>query len=204
MTLLIVSILFLGLFAGVSIWLLTRRKRVQVDNYSSFSETFGALDKADLESLWKNAKHETFSKGMKVFSQGDTVDRCYMILSGKINIIKDSDELGEGILLAEIGAGDIFGEFSYAGTTNDNRRMAHAKAQKTTKCISLSSEQMEQVIRQSAGPDQPSSVLAQLRSMAVGRSEENQTTLGWARVFRDPVYGAFKDPDYVPNSQNKL
>jgi CRP-like cAMP-binding protein len=74
-------------------------------------------------------ERKVFYAGAKIFSEGDSGDRAYLIQDGQIEIIKN------GMTLATIGRGEIFGEMALV---DDQPRMAGARALADTACIIIS------------------------------------------------------------------
>lgn len=62
--------------------------------------------------------HEHFEPGQVIFRQGDLGDRIYIITSGKVEVIRQEDE--RLIHLAELGAGEYFGEMAILNQTTRN------------------------------------------------------------------------------------
>lgn len=70
--------------------------------------------------------HEHFEPGQVIFRQGDLGDRIYIITSGKAEVVRQEDE--RLIHLAELGAGEYFGEMAilYQTTRNATVRCTEA------------------------------------------------------------------------------
>jgi NADH dehydrogenase len=62
--------------------------------------------------------HEHFEPGQEVFRQGDIGDRIYIITGGKAEVIRHEGELA--IRLAELSAGEYFGEMALLNQTTRN------------------------------------------------------------------------------------
>ena len=70
------------------------------------------LDKCALEEFLKSSKvtHKKYASGEMIFHEGDVPNKLYLLMEGKVNILKDT-YLGRQLVLGEISkAGDIFGE----------------------------------------------------------------------------------------------
>jgi CRP/FNR family transcriptional regulator len=72
---------------------------------------FAALDAESAETLEKVLTSRTVSRGHIVFKEGDTGDRLFIVLEGKIKIYRASAD-GRENLIALLGAGEMFGELS--------------------------------------------------------------------------------------------
>ena len=71
-------------------------------------------------------ERKVFYAGAKIFNEGDSGDRAYLIQDGQIEIIK------HGMTIATIGKGELFGEMALV---DDQPRMASAKALTDASCI---------------------------------------------------------------------
>jgi Predicted membrane protein len=83
---------------------------------------FAALDDAAVEELCALLSSAEFEAGKQLFDVGDAGDAMYLIESGRVRIgVTDAD--GRDVTLAELGAGDFFGEMAIV---NDQGRSANA------------------------------------------------------------------------------
>ena len=62
-----------------------------------------------------------FAAGDEIFAEGDPAEDAFVIDSGEVDIVKEVD--GEPVVLARLGAGEIFGEM---GLVDDKPRSATA------------------------------------------------------------------------------
>jgi CRP-like cAMP-binding protein len=76
-------------------------------------------------------ERKVFYAGVKIFNEGDSGDRAYLIQDGQVEIIK------HGMTIATIGKGELFGEMALV---DDQPRMASAKALTDVSCIIISRE----------------------------------------------------------------
>ncbi|RAU21792.1 cAMP-binding protein [Paramagnetospirillum kuznetsovii] len=74
-------------------------------------------------------ERKVFYAGAKIFNEGDSGDRAYLIQDGQVEIIK------HGMTIATIGKGELFGEMALV---DDQPRMASAKALSDVSCIVIS------------------------------------------------------------------
>ncbi len=77
---------------------------------------FTGIEPSQLEALLSclSANVVRYEKGQTVFCSGETIDRFGIVLSGEVQVIQD-DYYGNRSILAQIGAGNLFGEsFAYA------------------------------------------------------------------------------------------
>ena len=74
---------------------------------------FLALDEEASVALRASMVEIDFARGQVVFSEGDTGDRLYVIVDGKIKLGTSSSD-GRESLLAILGPGEMFGEIGRA------------------------------------------------------------------------------------------
>lgn len=72
---------------------------------------FQELDKNELEKVHKHVFEQSVKKDSVLFAEGMPGELLYVIISGCVEIIKDTKNIGK-IVLATIGANDIVGEMS--------------------------------------------------------------------------------------------
>jgi CRP/FNR family transcriptional regulator, cyclic AMP receptor protein len=70
-------------------------------------QIFQPLSNEDLHNLSTLLKLERFARGLPILKKGDVVDHLHVILSGRVAVINK-----DGVTLAEIGKGAVFGEMS--------------------------------------------------------------------------------------------
>jgi CRP/FNR family transcriptional regulator len=93
---------------------------------------FDGLTPTEIEELAKVAVPRTYQAGQVVFREGDQGDTCFIVKSGAVKIARE--HLGRTIALAELRAGDMFGELSMFG---GEVRSATAQALEDTAAIAL-------------------------------------------------------------------
>ena len=72
---------------------------------------FAALDESTAELLGGALTTRTVDRGHIVFNEGDTGDRLFIVLDGKVKISRSAVD-GRENLLAVLGPGEMFGELS--------------------------------------------------------------------------------------------
>ena len=98
-------------------------------------DLFSGLRKKDLTSLAKSCVERSYKAGQTLVKQGDSGVGLYMIVSGKVKILKETIN-GETLEIAVQGPGDFFGEM----TVLDNApRSASVIAIENTECLLLTS-----------------------------------------------------------------
>ena len=98
---------------------------------------FANTSEKSLESMIKSAVEKTVSPGDKLVQEGQGGVGFYLILDGKVDVIKD------GKKLAELETGNFFGEL---GVIDGQSRTADVVAVTETKCWILSQWAMKSVI----------------------------------------------------------
>ncbi|ACZ00368.1 Crp/Fnr family transcriptional regulator [Thermomonospora curvata] len=72
---------------------------------------FEALDEQGAKALRANVTEVRLSRGQTLFNEGETGDRLYVVLEGKIKLTRTSND-GRENLLSVLGPGEMFGELS--------------------------------------------------------------------------------------------
>jgi CRP/FNR family transcriptional regulator len=83
----------------------------QIDDVLSETPLFEALSEDDAEALRLGVIDVQLDRGQRLFSEGDTGDKLYIILAGKIKLTKAAPD-GRENLLSVHGPGEMFGELS--------------------------------------------------------------------------------------------
>lgn len=77
---------------------------------------------------------KVFPIGEKIFRDGDSGSRAYIVQSGSVDIVKEIN--GEDVVVGTVGPGGIFGEMALI---DDEPRMASAIVSDTCVCIVITS-----------------------------------------------------------------
>lgn len=72
-------------------------------------DLFSELTPEELAAVAQVAQVHKFPRDTVVFDTGDAADAVYVVASGKVNIVVTSSE-GKELILAVLGAGQVFGE----------------------------------------------------------------------------------------------
>jgi CRP/FNR family transcriptional regulator len=118
--------------------------RVVADDqvYLSLSALFQNLARADLEGLARSARERHVPKGGFFFHQGDPTPEVYMLMSGKVKIVRtDSD--GRSVILRLVSAMEPFGERGVLGGTT---RLGSAQALEDARALVWDAPTMLQAI----------------------------------------------------------
>ena len=129
--------------------------------------------------LAQHGTEYTFEPGYTILRQNESGNQVYVLLSGRVRVLEDSDEPPRGeTVIAELGAGEIFGEM--AGLL-ERPRSATVVAIEQTRCLSLPAADFIGVLK--ASPDFAVSLLRVLAA----RIYETDRRL--ARYAPDPLTG---------------
>lgn len=86
---------------------------------------FAALEQAHLDAVGALAQEERYPKGAVLFAEGDTGDKFFFLLKGKVRISQIVDGVGEEAL-AILEEGDYFGEMALIlGVPRSAHAIAH-------------------------------------------------------------------------------
>jgi len=116
---------------------------------------FADLPDDDLERLCALVTEEQLSAEEALFTEGDIGDKAYVIISGEIEILKESG--GRTVLLAQRREGEVIGEMSLLDQTP---RFASGKASTDCKLLAITHENLEHLLDTS-----PSAARVMLRTI---------------------------------------
>jgi CRP/FNR family transcriptional regulator len=103
---------------------------------------FADLSERDLEQLAQVAVPRTYEAGEAVFREGDSGDTCYVVREGSVRVTRRHSD-GRVITLAELQAGDIFGELAMFG---GETRSASVEALAQTRALAILSGDMRRIM----------------------------------------------------------
>lgn len=84
------------------------------------------LDGYEKISSILKGKSKTFKTGEHIFFEGDSGDCIYLIESGSVEVMLDDPEFGDGLVLALLHKGEIFGEMSLFSDTRTRSAVVKA------------------------------------------------------------------------------
>jgi CRP/FNR family transcriptional regulator, cyclic AMP receptor protein len=103
---------------------------------------FETLLEPELAKIERIGRSENAAKDAVIFKEGDTGDRCYIILKGEVRISKFIPNIGEEAL-AVLKPGDYFGEMALI----DNfPRSAHAIANSDSELYSINKTELDKIL----------------------------------------------------------
>jgi signal transduction histidine kinase/predicted CoA-binding protein len=105
---------------------------------------FAGLPEEDLNRLCEMVEEVHLPAGSDLFTEGSQGDRAYIIKSGQIEIVKQSE--GREILLAVRQPGEVIGEMSLLEATPRN---ASGRAQTDSVLLAITHEQLNQLLNTS-------------------------------------------------------
>lgn len=109
---------------------------------TSPGKLFAGLTAQQLDAAETVGQLQEFAKGQSVFQEGEPGDCMYVVLSGSVDITKNT-ESGRRQSLSNVGVGDFFGEMSIIDA---QPRSAHAIAQEPTILRALRREELDQLL----------------------------------------------------------
>jgi len=137
---------------------------------------FMGLSEADLEHLCEMVSEVHFPAGTELFPEGSPGDRAYVIKSGQLEILKDSN--GRRVLLAVRQAGEVIGEMSLLESAP---RFATVRARKDCVLLEILHTDLDHLLNTSpsAAKAMLHTITARLRSSeTVLRQSEKMAQLG--------------------------
>lgn len=139
---------------------------MDVYNFLRKVQLFKDLPDKDLEELCRNVKEEKLPANSILFTEGEIGDRAYVIISGEIEITKESG--GREVLLATKYSGDVIGEMSLL---EQSPRFASGRTLTECTLITISHKNLESLM------DTNPSVARVLLSMITTRLRSTELVL---------------------------
>lgn len=103
---------------------------------------FGELDREALEEIAGRAVQRKYRKGTVLFVQGETGERCFVIVSGTVKISAYNPD-GREATLAVLGPGDVCGELALFGQPE---RSADATAIEDAELLSIDAKSLNEAV----------------------------------------------------------
>jgi CRP/FNR family transcriptional regulator len=104
---------------------------------------FASLTREDIDALAGSAITVRLEPGETVFEEGDAGDRCFVVQSGAVKVLR---RIGDGrrITLARLGPGSVFGELALF---EGDRRSATVQAAEESIVVSLAGAEVGEALR---------------------------------------------------------
>ncbi|MBF0554031.1 MAG: protein kinase [Nitrospirae bacterium] len=96
---------------------------------------FSDFTEAEMLKLFSLSGKKIYRKGAVIYKEAAIDDRMYIIIAGRVKLLKKSSDDGKVTLLKELKNGDCFGEL---GFLNNSPRYAAAVTETDTVCILIS------------------------------------------------------------------
>ena len=106
---------------------------VDISDFLAHVPIFSELTKADLAQLAGQVEHSSFQAGEDIIKEGDRDSRMFIIVTGRVEVIKGRGQRNEK-LLAAFGPYDYFGEMALI---DDLVRSATVRASDDTEVLSI-------------------------------------------------------------------
>lgn len=103
---------------------------------------FHGLKPAALQLLAAISTEESYAKGSYLFRHGDSGERMYLILEGKVRISRNVSGVGEEAL-AVLGPGEVFGEMALL---DESPRSADAIVHEKCRLLSISKDAFDDLL----------------------------------------------------------
>lgn len=76
------------------------------------SPLFSSIGRAGLRRMIEVFEVETVPKGARLIEQGSPGAEAYIVARGELDVLREPEDGGEGVVLARLGSGAIFGEMA--------------------------------------------------------------------------------------------
>jgi CRP-like cAMP-binding protein len=107
-------------------------------------ELFASLKQLALERIGAIAHEEIHAGGASIFQHGDVGDKLYLILEGKVRIVRQIPGLGEEAL-AVLAPGQVFGEMALL---DEAPRSADAVCHDNCRLLAIAKEDLDDLLFQ--------------------------------------------------------
>lgn len=107
---------------------------------------FKNFSKEDCKKICDMCRLINFKGGQTIFNEGDRDDSLYIILNGKVKILKS--KTNRNILLAELDKGDFFGEMEILHPSKQGRT-ASAVASSDADLLKITKQEIDNAIKKS-------------------------------------------------------
>lgn len=127
-------------------------QRPGLEQTSGFLKKTLLFSQLDGENLEKVAKAMRFAKVLAnrmVIREGSVGEALFVVYSGKVQVLKE-DELGDQVLKATLGPGDVFGEIALL---DDVRRTSSIRAVQDTSLLILPKKEFNKLMVSSLGAE---------------------------------------------------
>jgi nucleotide-binding universal stress UspA family protein len=111
----------------------SQRYAMKIADLLEQTPLFSELTQEDLASIAEAARVRTYPAGEIIVREGDRAAGCFILLSGKVEVIKGMDTPRPAVL-ASMGPGEFFGEMAMI---DDHPRSATVRAIENTECVAL-------------------------------------------------------------------
>lgn len=105
-------------------------------------DLFSELGEEELRSIGEVAQVLNLPRDSRIFDSGDPSDALYVVASGKVNIVITSAD-GKELILAVLGAGQVFGEM---GLLDSAPRSAAAITASPAELVSIARDDFERLL----------------------------------------------------------
>jgi CRP-like cAMP-binding protein len=143
-------------------------------------DLFESLADDEIDALARKVDTVNWEAGTIIFEEGDAGDRCYVIHSGRVKVMKRLVD-GQPITLAQVGHGTIVGELALFASP---RRAATLQAVEGTTAIAISREDLMAILHGNAEAAISMAVhVARLLQNAQDRQFASQTSTVNGRIL---------------------
>lgn len=137
---------FIRNFSNTKKWLVTLKMKMSRNILEDLADNrvIHELPPEDVAHLLPYLRKHKFKKDHVIFNEGDHGESLYLIVSGRVAVIKSNGSGDKGV--AELGANDVFGEMALV---TDLPRVATVKTLEPTEVFSLSKKDLHMVAESS-------------------------------------------------------
>lgn len=109
------------------------------------TRVFHRIPAANIQAIFMRMQRVEFKAGDSIIKQGDEGDYFYVVVKGECTVLRETPINKEGIKLAQLTAGDTFGE---EALISDARRNANVKAATDVTLMRLGKEDFHRLLKE--------------------------------------------------------
>ncbi len=132
-----------GVASGFALAITPRIQRLKLAGF--LNRLFGDIDPATLHAMQEQLTWRRLADGEALFHQGDAGTSMYVVVNGRLQMVREADDEAAEHVVGEVGAGETVGEFALL---TDDVRSATLYATRDTDVVEITRSVFEKLTRE--------------------------------------------------------